>query len=205
MGGAMTCGLTNRRRQSADGRRSRRTRLLTGLAAGVASALVVPAIVVYACVGVVGLTASPSSVQPGGTFVLHGRDFVVTVPVVIHLDTITGPVIATVTQQTGSGVMSSTFTQTVTLPSTVSSGTHVLIATQSQHTMNGGNPARAVIDVGQPAPVASGPEARPAAVTIDSGPGWPVLALVALAAALVGFFVFSVVALRSRTPSTGAA
>jgi ABC-type uncharacterized transport system YnjBCD permease subunit len=38
-------------------------------------------------------------------------------------------------------------------------------------------------------------------VTIDSGPGWPVLAIVALASALVGFFIFSVVALRSRTPS----
>ena len=205
MGGAMTRVLTNRRQHGADGKRSPRTRFATGIAAGVAAALVVPAIVVYACVGVVGLSATPSSVQPGGTFVLHGRDFVVTVPVVIHLDTITGPVIATVTQQTGGGVMSSTFTQTVTLPSTVSSGQHVLIATQSQHTMNGGNPARAVIYVGQPAPAASGPEVRPAAVTIDSGPGWPVLALVALASALVGFFAFSVVALRSRTPSRGVA
>ena len=205
MGGVMRRGLTNSRQQYADGRRSLRTRLLTGLAAGVATALVIPAIVVYACVGVVGLSASPSSVQPGGTFVLHGKDFVVTVPVVIHLDTITGPVIATVTQYTGTGVMSSTFAQTVTLPSTVSSGQHVLIATQSQHTMNGGNPARAVIYVGQPAPAASGPEARPAAVTIDSGPGWPVLALVALGSALVGFLVFSVVALRSRTPSAGVA
>lgn len=201
----MTRVLTNRRPQAADGRRSPRTRLLTGLAAGVAAALVVPAVVVYACVGVVGLSATPGSVQPGGTFVLHGKDFAVTVPVVIHLDTITGPVIATVTQQTGTGVMSSTFTQTVTLPSTVSAGQHVLIATQSQHTMNGGNPARAVIYVGQPAPAASGPEARPAAVTIDSGPGWPVLALVALGSALIGFFVFSVVALRSRTPSAGVA
>ena len=201
----MTRGLTNRRPQSAISKRSRRTRLLTGIAAGVAAALLVPAIVVYACVGVVGLSASPTSVQPGGTFVLHGTDFVVTVPVQIHLDTINGPVIATVTQYTGTGVMSSTFAQTVTLPSTVSSGQHVLIATQSQHTMNGGNPARAVIYVGQPAPAASGPEARPAAVTIDSGPGWPVLALVALGSALVGFFVFSVVALRARTPSAGVA
>jgi hypothetical protein len=171
----------------------------------VAAAFVVPAIVVYACVGVVGLSATPSSVQPGGTFVLNGKDFVTTVPVVIHLDTIDGPVIATVTKQIGGGVMSSTFAQTVTLPSTVSSGQHVLIATQSQHTMNGGNPARAVIYVGQPAPVASGPEARPAAVTIDSGPGWPVLAIIALASALVGFFVFSVFALRSRTPSSAGA
>ena len=205
MGGAMTRGLTDGQPESTDGRGSRRTRLLTGVAAGVAAALVVPAIVVYACVGVVGLSASPSSVQPGGSFVLHGKDFVVTVPTQIHLDTITGPVIATVTQYTGTGVMSSTFAQTVTLPATVSSGQHVLIATQSQHTMNGGNPARAVIYVGQPAPAASGPEARPASVTIDTGPGWPVLAIVALGSALVGFFVFSVVALRSRTPSPGAA
>ena len=197
----MTRALTNRRPEGDDAKRSPRTRLLTGIAAGVAAALVVPAIVVYACVGVVGLSANPTSVQPGGTFVLSGKDFVVTVPTQIHLDTINGPVIATVTTYKGTGVMSSTFSQSVTLPSTVGNGQHVLIATQTQHTMNGGNPARAVIYVGQPAPAATGPEARPAAVTIDSGPPWPVLALVALASALVGFFVFSVVALRSRTPS----
>lgn len=201
----MTRGLTTRKPLGADGTHSRRTRLLTGIAAAVAAALVVPAIVVYACVGVVGLSASPTSVQPGGTFVLNGKDFVVTVPTQIHLDTINGPVIATVSTYKGTGVMSSTFSQTVTLPSNVSSGQHVLIATQSQHTMNGGNPARAVIYVGQPAPVASGPEARPAAVTIDTGPGWPVLAVVALASALVGFFIFSVFALRARTPRTGVA
>lgn len=201
MGGGMARKRTNRRHQGVDGRRSPRTRLLTGIAAGVAAAVVVPAIVVYACVGVVGLSATPTSVQPGGTFVLSGKDFVVTVPTQIHLDTITGPVIATVTTYKGTGVMSSTFSQTVTLPADVSNGRHVLIATQSQHTMNGGNPARAVIYVGQPAPAATGPEARPAAVAIDSGPGWPVLALVALGSALVGFFVFSVAVLRSRTPS----
>lgn len=202
----MTRGLTNRMPEGAPGRRSPRTRLLTGITVGVAAAVVVPAIVVYACVGVVGLSATPTSVQPGGTFVLNGKDFVVAVPTQIHLDTINGPVIATVSTYKGTGVMSSTFSQTVTLPSNVSNGQHVLIATQSQHTMNGGNPARAVIYVGQPAPAASGPEARPATVTIDSGPAWPVLALIALAAALVGFFVFSVIALRSRTPAgTGTA
>lgn len=201
MGGGMTRVQRNRRPEDAERRRSPRTRVAMGLAAGVAAVLVVPAIVVYACVGVVGLSASPSSVQPGGTFVLTGKDFVVTVPTQIHLDTVDGPVIATVTTYKGTGVMSSTFSQTVTLPSNVSSGRHVLIGTQSQHTMNGGNPARAVIYVGQPAPAATGPEARPAAVTIDTGPGWPVLALVALGSALVGFFIFSVVALRARTPS----
>jgi hypothetical protein len=180
--------------------------LLVAATGGIAAALIVPAIVVYACVGVVGLSASPTSVQPGGTFTLKGKDFVTTTPVQIHLDTIDGPVIATVTQQTGSGVMSSTFSQSVTLPSSVSSGQHVLIATQNAHNMNGGNPARAVIYVGTTAPGASGPEARPASVTIDSGPAWPVLALVALGAAVVGFVIFSALVLRpGRTPSRGAA
>jgi len=181
------------------------TRHLAAIAAAVVAALAVPAIVAYACVGVVALSANPSSVQSGGTFTLKGMDFVPTAPVQIHLDTIDGPVIATVTQMTG-GVMSSRFSQSVTLPSNVGSGQHVLIATQSQHNMNGGNPARAVLYVGQPAPAASGPDARPASVTIDSGPGWGVLALVALAAAIVGFFIFSAFALRpGRTAGTGAA
>lgn len=188
-------------------KRSLRTRLLAAAAVAVMTVLIVPAIVVYACVGVVGLSASPSSVQPGGTFTLKGMDFVPTAPVQIHLDTIDGPVITTVTHQTGTGSMSSRFSMDVTLPSNVSSGQHLLIATQNAREMNGGNPARAVIYVGGPAPAAAGPEARPAAATIDSGPGWGVLALVALAAAIVGFIAFGAFALRpGRTPSsTGAA
>lgn len=187
--------------------RSLRTRLLAAAAGGVVAALIVPAIVVYACVGVVGLSASPSSVQPGGTFTLKGMDFVPTAPVQIHLDTIDGPVIATVTHQTGTGSMTSRFTQDITIPSNVSTGQHLLIATQNAREMNGGNPARAVIYVGGTAPAAAGPEARPAAATIDSGPGWGVLALVALGAAVVGLIVFGALVLRpGRTPSrTGAA
>jgi hypothetical protein len=170
--------------------------------AAVGAALLVPAIVVYACVGVVGLSATPNSVQPGGTFTLKGMDFVPTAPVQIHLDAIDGPVIATVTQMTG-GVMSSRFSQSVTLPSNVSTGQHVLIATQNQHNMNGGNPARAALYVGVPAAGPASPASRPTSVSIDNGPGLGILALIALAAAVVGLIVFGAFALRpGRTPRT---
>ncbi|MGH7685602.1 MAG: hypothetical protein ACREN2_02120 [Candidatus Dormibacteria bacterium] len=186
-------------------RRSVRPRLVAGIGAAVAAALVVPAVVVYACVGLVGLTATPNSVQPGGTIKLNGLDFVPTAPVTIHLDTITGPVIATVTALTG-GVMSSQFHQDVIIPSSVSPGQHLLIATQDQHNMNGGNPARAVIYVGSAAPGPTGPESRPASATIDNGPSLGVLAGVAAGALIVGLVIFGAIALRPpRTPQTGAA
>ena len=187
-------------------RRSTRSRLVAGIGAAVAAAVIVPAAVVYACVGVVGLTATPTSVQPGGTIRLDGKDFVTTAPVAIHLDTIDGPVIATVTQQVGTGVMSSQFHQDVVIPSSVSTGQHILIATQDAHNMNGGNPARAVIYVGTSAPGPTGPESRAAAATIDNGPSLGILAGIAAGALVVGLVIFGAIALRPpRTPQTGAA
>lgn len=175
-------------------------RLLVAVATGLTAALLVPAVVVYACVGLVALSASPSSVQPGGTFTLKGMDFVPSAPLQIHLDSIDGPVIATVTQMTGS-VMTSRFSQTVTLPSNVSTGQHVLIGTQNQHNMNGGNPARAALYVGVPAGGPATPASRPASISIDTGPGWVVLAIIALAAAVAGLIVFGAFALRPRRGS----
>lgn len=195
MGGVERATTIDARAASPRRRRSRRPRLLAGLGVGLAAAVALPAVIAYACVGVVALSASPASVQPGSSVTLSGMDFVPTAPVQIHLDTVDGPVIATVTQMTG-GVMSSRFSQSVTIPSNVSTGSHVLIATQNAHNMNGGNPARAALYVGIAAPAASGPEARPAAVSIDSGPGWVVLALVALGAAIVGLIVFGTLVLR---------
>lgn len=69
------------------------------------------------------LSATPTSVLPGRSFVLSGNDFVVTVPTQIYFDTITGPVMATVTTYKGTGVMSSTFSQTSTLPAATSTCT----------------------------------------------------------------------------------
>lgn len=187
-------------------RRPARARLVAGIGAAVAAAVIVPAAVVYACVGVVGLTATPTSVQPGGTIRLDGKDFVVTAPVAIHLDTTDGPVIATVTQQVGTGVMSSQFHQDVVIPSSVSTGQHILIATQDAHTMNAGNPARAVIYVGTAAPSSTGPESRVASATIDNGLSIGATAGIAAAALVVGLIIFGVIALRPpRTPQPGTA
>lgn len=183
-----------------------RRRWLAAMVAAGCAAIAVPAIVVYACVGLVALEASPSSVQPGSSVALRGMDFVPTAPVLIHIDSIDGPVIGTITpaQITG-GVMTSHFNQNITIPSNISTGQHMLVATQNAHNMNGGNPARTVIYVGVSAPGASGPEARPAAAQLDSGIGWGVLVLIGLGAALVALLVFGYFLLRGpRTPSAQA-
>ena len=200
-------GLSPHRALDAPARRGRstRSRLVAGIGAAVAAVVIVPAAVVYACIGVVGLTATPTSVQPGGTIKLNGLDFVATAPVTIHLDTITGPVIATITAITG-GVMTSQFHQDVVIPSTVSTGQHLLIATQDTHNMNGGNPARAVIYVGASAPGPTGPESRAASATIDNGPSLGIVAGIAAGALVVGLVIFGAIALRPpRTRQTGAA
>ena len=162
----------------------------------------VPAAIAYACIGVVGLSTSPSVVQPGGTVTVTGKDFVNDKPVVLHLDTVDGPVIYTVPRSTGD-VMTSNFSVTFQLPSSVSNGSHVLVATQDEHDMNGGNPARAALYVGT-TPGNTNPAARPATAIIDNGPGIGGLTLIALAAmgfALLLFIVFAALAGRRRLSS----
>ncbi|HEX6539329.1 MAG TPA: hypothetical protein VF155_09135, partial [Candidatus Dormibacteraeota bacterium] len=118
------------------------------MAAAVASAAAaVPAVVAYACIGVVSLEANPTTVQPGGSVTLSGKDFVPDVPILVHLDSVNGPVIFTVPSSQGD-VMTSHFSITMPVPSSVANGAHVLVATQDEHDMNGGNPARAVLYVG---------------------------------------------------------
>ena len=171
-------------------------------AMGAVAAAMVPAAIAYACIGVVALSTSPSVVQPGGTVTVTGKDFVNDKPVVLHLDTVDGPVIYTVPKSTGD-VMTSNFSVTFTLPSTVSNGAHVLVATQDEHDMNGGNPARAALYVGT-TPGNTNPAARPATAIIDNGPGIGGRTLIALAAmgfALLLFIVFAALAGRRQLPS----
>ena len=169
------------------------------------AATAVTAVVVYACIGVVSLEASPASVQPGGSITLTGKDFVPDAPILLHLDSVSGPVIFTVPSSQGD-VMTSHFSITVPIPSSIPNGTHVLVATQAEHDMNGGNPARTVIYVGTAAAVQSAATARPATALIDNGPGIGVLALIALAAAVVTGIAFAFIASRagSRSTPTGA-
>ena len=180
----------------------RRGRLGLGVAAAAVATMMVPAAIAFACIGVVGLSTSPSVVQPGGSVTVTGKDFVNDKPVVLHLDSVDGPVIYTVPKSTGD-VMTSNFSVTFQLPSTVSNGAHVLVATQDEHDMNGGNPARAALYVGT-TPGNANPAARPATAIIDNGPGIGGLTLIALAAmafALLLFIVYAALAGRRQVPS----
>ena len=170
------------------------------------TALAVPAAIVWACVSVAALTASPLSAQPGGTVTVTGGDYVPGFPVQIHLDTVTGPVLATVASPTGGSSMRSTFKTDVTLPSGLSTGQHVLIATQDAHNMTAGIPARAVIYVGI-APPGAQHSTRSAGPSIESGLSVGSLALIAAAAAVVGLVLLVGVLLltSARPPRPGAA
>ena len=151
------------------------------------TAAMIPAGMAWACVGLVSLTASPTLVQPGGNVTLVGKEFAPGVPVDIHLDSLTGAVIATVPPATVGG-MNTQFTANVVLPVNISQGQHVLIATQQEHYMNGGSPARATITVGSATAVAA-PGARPIGIITSSGPSAGSLVLLGLAVAGAGLFV----------------
>lgn len=159
-------------------------------------AAMVPAAVAYACVGLMSLTTSASTVEPGGTITVLGASFAQDAPVDIRLDSPTGPVLVTVPPPTST--MTSKFEVPVVIPADVPKGQHLLVATQVYHHMNAGAPARATIQVGSTLPaVAPVPAGRPAALAVDSGPGGPFLAFVALSAAAVALVLVGLVSLRS--------
>lgn len=159
-------------------------RLATGLAVA-GSALLIPVAVAWACVGIAGLTTSGGVVQPGGTVKVTLTEFGAP-PAQIHLDSLTGVVLATVPHP-GAG-MSGHTTIPVTIPAGTPDGQHILIATQAGNGMLAGIPARSVIQVGTPAGSTSG-TARPAGVASSSGTSVGSLALIALAVAGVGLFL----------------
>ena len=152
-----------------------------------AMAVFVPAAIAWACVGLMSLTTSSSSVQPGGTVTVFGKEFAQGAPIEIHLDSPTGPVLATVPAPTDT--MTSQWDVVVTIPASTPTGQHFLVATQAYHYMNTGAPARAAISVGVPAPAPAAPAARPAKVSIESGPSAISLVLISLAVAAVGLAV----------------
>lgn len=168
----------------------------------VGAVVLVPAAAAWACLGLAGITTSSSTVQPGGSLTVKGVEFG-TNPVDIHLDSLTGPVLATVTPK------QRMFDQTITIPADLTTGPHVVVATQSAITPDGknsgtsnGTPARALIQVGNAPGGAVASPARPLTLTSSSSTtGVGSLVLVALATVGVGLFVagsFSVVASRRR-------
>lgn len=152
-----------------------------------AAAVLVPAGLAWGCVGVVSLTTSSPTVQPGGTLTVTGREFAAKVPVDIHLDSATGPVLVTVPGP--SSTMNSKFTATVPIPGNIQAGEHVLFASQDHHDMNSGQPARAVFYVGVAPPAPAGAQARPVGMESASGPSVASLVLIGLGVAIVALLV----------------
>ena len=166
-----------------------------------ALAALIPVGLAWACVGLVSLTTSSTTVEAGSTLTVVGREFAPGVPVEIHLDSLGGPILATV-PPFSTGGMNTQFTATVPIPANVSQGQHILIAYQQEHYMNAGNPARATIFVGTATPAArSG--ARPVSVITDPGPSAGSLVVLGVAVAGAGIFLGAIATLvvgRRRRP-----
>ena len=156
-----------------------------GVASAAAIAIMLPFGFAWACVGLVSLSTNSPTVQAGGSLTVIGKEFAQKAPVLIHLDSITGPVLVTATGTPATSTMTSKFEVAVTIPSNVSAGPHLLIATQDEHDMNGGNPARAVIYVGTSAPAPAALASRPGTLLADRGLGVATVALIGLATAAV--------------------
>jgi len=158
----------------------------------VGAALLIPASVAWACLGIAGLTVNPATAQPGDTVAVTLTEFGST-PAQIHMDSVSGPVLATIAHP-GKG-MSGLTTANITIPADTSVGPHVLIATEPGNGMLAGIPARAVIQVGNASLTPTG-AARPVALTAaSSGISATTIALIALAVAGAGLFLAGMVSL----------
>ncbi|MGH7686340.1 MAG: hypothetical protein ACREN2_05945 [Candidatus Dormibacteria bacterium] len=121
-----------------------------GVAGGLAgvTALAIGAVVAFACIPIAMLNLSPNSVAPGQTVTasiqaISANPGSTVPPVVFHMDTLNGPVLATGTT-TAFGT-SATFS----VPANATTGDHLVIATQAQAAGSStwGMPARAVMHV----------------------------------------------------------
>ena len=174
-------------------RRSAR-RLTVGVFLGAVVALLY-ASTSWACIFLAGITVSSSNVPPGGSLTVTGLSFGSN-PVQLHLDSVTGNLLATVTPN-GKG----NFSQAVTIPQTLGDGPHVIVATEDASNDSGaqGVPARAVFQVGTAAAPAALTPAGPVQVEKSAAVG--TLVLIGVAVACVGVFIgglISLVASRSR-------
>lgn len=184
-----------------------------GVAGGLAgvTALAIGAVVAFACIPIAMLNLSPNSVAPGQTVTASIQAITASSgstvpPVVFHMDTLNGPVLATGTT-TSFGT-----TATFTVPASTTTGDHLVIATQAQATGSStwGMPARAVMHVsanGSTAPQSSGSApvstSNTAGLSTSSALSPGILALIgvgvaAVAVSLVGLATWGVA--RSPRP-----
>lgn len=149
----------------------------------------------WACIFLAGITTSASSVQPGGSLTVNGYSFGSN-DVGLHLDTVTGTVLATVTPD-----RKGNFSQPVTIPQSVANGQHVIVATEDSAMDSGaqGTPARAVFQVGTAPSTAGLTSAAP--IQVDKSAGVGILVLIGAAVACVGVFIGGLIALvATRRP-----
>ncbi len=161
-----------------------RRRIAFGFLATLAA--VVPASLVWACVAPVSLTTVSPTVQPGGTIRVIGRETAPGAPIEIRLNSVTGPLLTTVTGQPGG--MSAKWEHDVPIPADLPYGKHVLYAVQNYRNMNATIP-RATIYVGTVPDPAPEPEARPGFIDVGSGPSALSLVLLGLGAAVGGLLL----------------
>lgn len=125
-------------------------RLTLGVAGGlgVMAALSIGAVVAFACISMAMLNLTPNTVSPGQSVTasiqgISANPGQTIPPVVLHWQTLNGPVLATTTP--GPNGTSATFT----VPSVQSSGDYLVVATQTQSSGSStwGMPARGVLHV----------------------------------------------------------
>ena len=155
-------------------------------------ALLIPAAIAWACLPVASLKTNLATIQAGQPVNVIGSEFYGTNPVQIHLNTLTGPVLATFTPDSNGS-----FSGPVTIPADTPAGPAVLVATEAAATATGnggsspGVPTRTVVQVvgpGGSAPLAVAPsgQGRPAGVVTSSS------AVSTGALLLVGLGVFGI-------------
>lgn len=189
----------------------RRPALIVAAVTAVFTALVVGAVVAFACIPIAVLQVNPGQAAPGSAvklFILeiNGSAYP---PVTFHWDGVNGPVLATVQptdDEQGVGA-------TVTVPENATPGWHLFVATEPLPQQTAGEfpswgmPVRGAIYVtsgsGGSAPALTNGSAQPTAQAgLTTGPGFSiaVLALIALGVAVLagGVAAGAAVAVRSR-------
>ena len=124
------------------GRRMTR-RLLTRFLPAMAAIAASTAAVAYACTNLATLDLSQASGAPGTSFTAVGSSFTPHAPVILHWNSLSGPVLAKINAGPSGAIAA-----TAKIPSTAQPGNYVVVATQTvQGQPAFGTPARATFQV----------------------------------------------------------
>lgn len=164
---------------------------------GGVAAVLLTGLVAWACVPAATLIATPNQgVKPGDTISVSGRSYGSANPVMVRWNAIDGPVLAEA--KADGGFITNV---PVTIPENAQPGNYVLVATQeaAAGSTTWGIPARALVVVGEGAPVAPAAqvEERPAGLVTGGSVSTGDLILVGLGAAGLAMFIAGIAALTA--------